>query len=196
MKDHIQYFDDIASEWDSLFSDGERIEDAVNKMNISPVETVLDVGCGTGRLMPFLQKRLQNGGKVFGLDFSLQMLINAKEKVFDGITEFVRGSAEELPFKDNKFDRVICFAVFSHIIGKEKAVREFGRITRRNGILNIFHLKSRVELNEFHKNLNGVINQDLLPDDDTMRKILKDGGFREINIINKPSLNYTTCIKA
>ncbi len=196
MKDHIQYFDDIASEWDSLFSDGERIEDAVNKMNISPVETVLDVGCGTGRLMPFLQKRLQNGGKVFGLDFSLQMLINAKEKVFDGITEFVRGSAEELPFKDNKFDRVICFAVFSHIIGKEKAVREFGRIMRRNSILNIFHLRSREELNEFHKNLNGVINRDLLPDDDILRKILKDGGFREINIINKPSLNYTTCIKA
>ncbi|MFC1558273.1 class I SAM-dependent methyltransferase [candidate division KSB1 bacterium] len=195
MKEHIRYFDDIAPEWDSLFSDEERLEEAVNKMNISPAEKILDVGCGTGRLIPHIQRKLKKTGMVLGLDFSLQMLINAKRKIFKGLNEFVNGYAEELPFRDDKFDRIICFAVFPHIISKEKAVWEFNRILRRNGILNIFHLKSREELNEFHKNLNNVINKDLLPDEDTMRRILKNGGFREINIINEPSFNYMTCKK-
>ena len=66
----------------------------------------------------------------------------------------------------------------------------------KNGILNIFHLKSREELNKFHKNLNRVVKRDVLPDENTMKKILENGGFREINIINKPFFNYTVCLKA
>lgn len=195
MENHRKYFDSIASEWDSLFSEEERIKEAVDLMNISPYEIILDVGCGTGRLIPHLKKRLKNGGRVFGLDLSLKMLLNAKMKKYSRLTEFVNGCAEYLPFKEKRFSRIICFAVFPHIIDKKMSVREFNRLLQKNGILNILHLRSREELNEFHKNIGGVLSEDLLPDEDTMRRILENGGFKDIIIVNKPSFYHTQCIK-
>lgn len=195
MESHREYFDSIASEWDSLLSEEKRIKEAVDLMNISPYEIILDVGCGTGRLIPHLQKRLKNGGRVFGLDLSLKMLMNAKVKKYSKLTELVNGCAEYLPFKEKRFSRIICFAVFPHIIDKKMSVREFNRLLKRNGILNILHLKSREELNEIHKSLGGVLSQDILPDEPAMRKILEDGGFKEIIIVNKPSFYHAKCIK-
>ena len=195
MKNHKKYFDSIASEWDSLPAEEERIEEAVDTMNISPDEIILDIGCGTGRLIPHLQKKLKDGGMILGLDISLKMLLNAKMKRYSGVTEFVNGCAEYIPFKEKMFDRIICFAVFPHIVNREISVREFNRILQRNGILHILHLKSREELNEFHKNKGGVLSEDLLPDENVMRKILEIGGFRDINIVNKPSFYHAKCIK-
>jgi hypothetical protein len=54
---------------------------------------------------------------------------------------------------------------------------------------------SREELNEFHKNLGGVLSKDVLPDEPTMKKILKECGFKNIVIINKPSTYFVQCIK-
>jgi len=195
MESHRKYFDSIASEWDSLLSEEERIKEAVDLMNISSDEIILDVGCGTGRLIPHLQKRLKSGGRVFGLDFSLKMLLNAKMKKYSGLTEFANGCAEYLPFKGKRFSRIICFAVFPHVIDKKMSVRDFNRLLQRNGILNVLHLRSREELNEFHKNIGGVLSEDLLPDEDTMRKILESGGFKDIIIVNKPSFYHAQCIK-
>jgi len=195
VKNHKKYFDSIASEWDSLFSEEERIKEAVDLMNISPDEIILDIGCGTGRLIPHLQKRLKSRGMVFGLDFSLEMLLNAKMKKYSRLTEFVNGCAEYLPFKEKRFSRIICFAVFPHIIDKKMSVREFNRLLQRNGILNILHLRSREELNEFHKNIGGVLSEDLLPDENIMRGILENCGFKDIIIVNKPSFYHTQCIK-
>ncbi len=195
MENHRKYFDSIASEWDSLFSEEERIKEAVDLMNISPYEIILDVGCGTGRLIPHLKKRLKNSGRVFSLDLSLKMLLNAKMKKYSRLAEFVNGCVEHLPFKEKRFSRIICFAVFPHIIDKKMSVREFNRLLQKKGILNIFHLRSREELNEFHKNIGGVLSEDLLPDEDTMRRILENGGFKDIIIVNKPSFYHTQCIK-
>lgn len=195
MEGHRKYFDSIASEWDSLLSEEERIKEAVDLMNISPDEIILDVGCGTGRLIPHLQKRLESGGRIFGLDFSLKMLLNAKMKKYSGLAEFVNGCAEYLPFKERRFSRIICFAVFPHIIDKKMSVSEFNRLLKRSGILNVLHLRSREELNEFHKNIGGVLSEDLLPDENTMRKILESGGFKDITIVNKPSFYHTQCTK-
>jgi len=195
MKRHIEYFDGIASEWDNLCPDEERIRDIVETFNILPWEIILDVGCGTGMLIRHLHKRLHNTVCITGLDFSLEMLRQALRKEFDGMPRFVCGCAEELPIKSGIFDRIICFAVFPHLMDKEKAVREFNRVLKRNGKLNIFHLSAREELNDFHASLQGVVNSDILPDEDTIRNILEDSGFTQITAVNRSGLNRTDCIK-
>jgi ubiquinone/menaquinone biosynthesis C-methylase UbiE len=195
MEEHIKYFDNVADEWDSLFLDKKKIEEMVNKMNISSKEMILDVGCGTGKLIPFLQKKLKSVGLIYCLDFSIKMLLNAKKKNYSGVAKFIKGCAEKLPFKENRFTRIICLAVFPHIADKKTSVKEFHRILQTNGILNILHLMSREELNKFHKNLGGVLSKDVLPDEPTMKKILKECGFKNIVIINKPSTYFVQCIK-
>lgn len=196
MKEHIKYFDNVADEWDSILFNREKIEEMIDRMNISSEETILDVGCGTGKLIPYLQKKRNSVGLIYGLDFSIKMLINAKKKNYPGVVKFINGFAEKLPFKENRFLRIICLAVFPHITDKESAVKEFHRILKNNGTLNILHLMSREELNEFHKSLGDVLSKDVLPDESTMRRILKECGFKNVVIINKQSTYFVQCKKA
>ena len=57
---------------------------------------ILDIGCGTGQ-------HLKYGG--IGMDISAGMLRHAKKK---GFSNLVQAKAEDLPFRDNCFDSVLC----------------------------------------------------------------------------------------
>ncbi len=62
-------------------------------------ETVLDVGCGTGRLTEKLLQRLPNG-RVIAADLSSNMLQSARAHLlprFDGRISFVQADMQELP---------------------------------------------------------------------------------------------------
>ena len=83
---------------------------------------VLDIGCGTGR-------HLKYGG--IGLDISAGMLRHAKKKGFDNL---VQAKAEDLPFRDNCFDSVLCMFTVLNLCDYGKAVSEIRRVLRKNGI--------------------------------------------------------------
>jgi ubiquinone/menaquinone biosynthesis C-methylase UbiE len=96
---------------------------------------VLDVGCGGGRTAGLLRS---NGAEdVWGLDPSPYLLQHAA-RAFPQVN-FVQGIAEETGFPSARFDGVsACFLL--HEIPPayiEKALREFHRILRPNGLLAI-----------------------------------------------------------
>jgi ubiquinone/menaquinone biosynthesis C-methylase UbiE len=74
---------------------------------------ILDLCCGTGHLYPKLSKL----GNCTGADFSTSMIETCKKRFPEG--EFVLADAENLPFKDNSFDAVVCFWSFHHIVYPE-----------------------------------------------------------------------------
>ena len=70
--------------------------------------TMLDIGCGGGATLRRLLKR-SNGSRVYGLDISEESVAKAKkenEKVLDKQVFVQHGSAESLPYEDEKFDLV------------------------------------------------------------------------------------------
>ena len=73
--------------------------------------TILDVGCGTGRLALALAQR--HGATVTGLDSSPEMLSVARRK--DPAGEWVLGRAESLPFDDGAFERAVSSLVVHHL---------------------------------------------------------------------------------
>ena len=98
--------------------------------------SIIDVGCGTGVLLKTLIRELGTNSYV-GLDFSEQMLRNS---VLDPNeltrVEMLRGSAFDLPFKDNTFDIVISTR-FIHQYSdqlKKKLICEFQRVLKPGGI--------------------------------------------------------------
>ena len=51
---------------------------AVRKLQLRPGDTVLEVGCGTGRNLPYLEATVGRTGHVFGVDLSEKMLSRAR----------------------------------------------------------------------------------------------------------------------
>ncbi len=79
---------------------------------------ILDLGCGTGRMVDLLQEY----GAVFGLDFHQGACHFARRR-----KEFplVRGDANRLPFKKNSFDLISAFDLLYHQgIGNDQYVLE------------------------------------------------------------------------
>jgi len=83
---------------------------------------ILDVGCGTGLLGDFLEKRIK------GIDISSGMLEMAKGRI-----DYIQGDARNLPYEDSSFDFVFSFTVLQNIRGYEKALKEIRRVMRKRG---------------------------------------------------------------
>jgi len=79
----VQRYDRIAGlipffEWLFFLPSGLR-RNAVDRLNLRPGDSVLEVGCGTGRNLPFLHNAVGPAGRVYGVDLSTGMLDKARE---------------------------------------------------------------------------------------------------------------------
>ncbi|MFA7125916.1 MAG: class I SAM-dependent methyltransferase [Sphaerochaetaceae bacterium] len=93
------------------------LETHADRIRLSSMRTVCDVGCGTGALCAVLAAR---GLEVTGVDPAIRMLEVAKRKVKNTHVSFVLGDAVEgLPFADASFDVVFTSHV-AHGMNKEK----------------------------------------------------------------------------
>jgi dolichol-phosphate mannosyltransferase len=86
--------------------------------------TVLDAGCGSGRLVQTLPRCV-------GLDLSLNKLRFLRDKG----AAVVQGSLFGLPFKDGSFDVVVCSEVVEHLPDGDDPFRELARVLKPGGTL-------------------------------------------------------------
>ena len=93
---------------------------------------VLDLPCGTGRLVQLMQRRLLHW---LGGDVSMEMMRVAKEKSSDLELGrgFVRLDAVNLPFSHERFDAVLSIRFIQHIPDalRHQVLSEFFRVSRR-----------------------------------------------------------------
>ncbi|MBW4492865.1 MAG: class I SAM-dependent methyltransferase [Oscillatoria princeps RMCB-10] len=91
---------------------------------------VLDIGCGTGRLLTRLATEFPNLQGT-GLDFSAEMIRQARRRKPDSVRPrliYVRGNAESLPFADGQFDAVFNTISFLHYQNPEQVFSEVSRV--------------------------------------------------------------------
>jgi len=102
----------------------------------APGARVLDIGCGTGRVVDVLARR---GVRAWGVDPSAEMLAQARVCRPPG-GGFKEARAERLPFKDGWFDGAVMRQVVQHL-ELEAAFGEAARVLRPGGRLAIatFH---------------------------------------------------------
>lgn len=179
------FFDALASSWDETV-DPVRIRDILAKAEVGFGHTVLDVGSGTGILLPFLLEAVGPEGRVFALDISPAMLERSKAKGFKRV-EYICAPAEAIPLDDNTCDVVVCYRAFPHFADKLAATKEMSRVLVPGGRIVIAHPQSREELNELHRNMDGPVRGDFLPDDETMMMLMKSAALADVRICNGPS---------
>jgi len=90
---------------------------------------VLDAGCGRGYLAGVLAQT--HDREVTALD--LQIARSLPERQAD--VQFVEGTLERLPFRDQQFDTVICAHTLEHLVALDRAVAELRRVCRRKLIV-------------------------------------------------------------
>lgn len=101
-------------------------------------ERVLDLGCGCG-LDAFVASLLVGpDGRVAGLDLTPEMLERPRQAAARwplANLELHLGSAEQLPFPDAAFDRVLSNGVLNLVPHKDAAFAEIARVLRPGGVL-------------------------------------------------------------
>jgi ubiquinone/menaquinone biosynthesis C-methylase UbiE len=95
-------------------------------------DAILDVGCGTGRLLGLAQSRFPEA-KLFGVDAAIEMVRQAKTSHPDGAIRFQQAAAEELPFPDASFDLVFSTMTFHHWSDQGRGIAEVARVLRPGG---------------------------------------------------------------
>lgn len=109
----------------------------MKKMAVRKGDTALDVCCGTGDWTISLAKTVGSEGKVYGLDFSKNMLKVAelkKEQEQLHHVELIHGNAMDLPFDDHTFDYVTIGFGLRNVPDYMQVLKEMHRVLKPGGM--------------------------------------------------------------
>jgi ubiquinone/menaquinone biosynthesis C-methylase UbiE len=162
---------------------------------LRPAERVLDLACGTGVVARIAAAKVGEAGHVTGLDINAGMLAVARSLPTPSgpsIT-WVEGSATAMDLPDASFDVVVCQQGLQFFPDKSAALREIRRVLGPGGraLLSVWKsmgpypvavgnaLERCVGLETATKFRASRVG---LPDEDALRRMLTEAGFRDVRI--------------
>ncbi len=151
----------------------------LNHLQVQPEHRVLDIGFGGGATLPVLAAAV-NPGKVWGLEISDTMLNKARRRyrvlVRDGRLELTKGVVEEMPYPDERFDRVCTVNTLYFWIDPGAAITEIFRVTRVGGLIALgFRPKETREKMSFTRHGFTFYSRE------EVEALLKQGGFTGVS---------------
>ena len=120
---------------------------------------LLDIACGTGDFAIAANKSGVN--KIFGADFSFNMISKFKEKAAWINGKTIQCTAENLPYKNDSFTNIIVAFGVRNFYDLSEGFKSFYRVLKSNGRVTI--LEFRLPSNKIVKNLYLVYFNRILP---------------------------------
>ncbi len=114
-------------------------EQTIAGMALKPGERVLDLSCGVGWATRLLAQAVEGGqGMAVGVDVSDEMIARARSASRDVENVlFTIGSADEIPWRDEYFEKVLSIESFYYYHDQEAVLRELYRVLVPGGSLFI-----------------------------------------------------------
>lgn len=123
--EELTFFDNIAPKWDSMEvkSTPDKITEILDIIGVGSGSDILDLGTGTGVLIPYLSRLTGPGGTVMAVDFSEGMLREAERK-FSGLGNvyFSRLDFEE-EREPWRYDLIMMYCVYPHLSYPKETVK-------------------------------------------------------------------------
>ena len=111
-----------------------------DRLDVQPGMNIVEVGPGAGTFTMEVGRRVTSSGAVYAFDISLKTIEKLRARIVkEGATNVaaVAASAYDLPLVSHSVDRVFLVAVLAEITDRQRALREFTRVLKPNGLLSI-----------------------------------------------------------
>ena len=140
-KEVIEFFDRLAPGWDGdLVRSDAIIGTILDNADVCAGKNVLDVGCGTGVLIPdYLERKVAS---VTAIDISPKMAEIAQGKFPQKEVTILCGDVETTDF-GRLFDCVVVYNAFPHFQDPERLIARLASLLKPGGTLTVAHGMSR-----------------------------------------------------
>lgn len=125
----------------------------IDLMEVEKRHRILEIGAGEGRFIP---KLVNKGAIYFGIDISDRILKKAKEHVQThnkSNINLIVADAENLPFHENLFDCVFCFATIFFLPDMEKALIEMSKVGKGKVLIEFRNLLNLLVARDYFMHL-------------------------------------------
>jgi len=135
-----KWYDALSRNYDELYGEeqNKKYAKVLEFLGNREFKTIVDVGCGTGKLLGLISPRSQVG---LGIDLSVEMLKRAKQRTINTGIQLVRADASHLPLQDHVADGVISVSMTEAGPVLEEHFNELSRIATKRAtlIMTIFN---------------------------------------------------------
>ena len=180
-----EYFSKYMHLFDPPLPNGvpERLEKIVRSANISGSDVVLDMGTGTGILIPLILK--YEPALIYANDLSEKMLKSVKERYPDVRT--LHGDIRDLKLPDRIIDVIFINACYPNIVDKHGSFNNIRRITKTGCRVVISHPMGGAFINFLQEKVPFPL--DGFPENKTAaRNLFESYGFRVAGFANEDKL--------
>ena len=110
----MNFFDEMAGVWNKTCRyDTGRIEKVLSVLQLKQGDTVLDIGTGTGVMIPFIREQVGHYAPIVAVDSSEKMLREASLRFPNAGVRFVRADVERDRL-GGRFNAILLYSVFPH----------------------------------------------------------------------------------
>jgi demethylmenaquinone methyltransferase/2-methoxy-6-polyprenyl-1,4-benzoquinol methylase len=178
------YFDEAAVQWDCHGGcDYEDLAHVLRVIDIRFSDSVLDVGCGTGILLPFLYPEVGATGSITACDVSAAMLEQARRKFGSRANiRFVNADIEKSS-PVGSYQHIVMYNMFPHLYHPIMTVANLvGASLDEGGNLTIAHHPGRRFINEIHRQRCGNVHATTLSPARELAQSLQAVGMKVTHI--------------
>ena len=169
----------------------------LHHVQIEPDFTILDVGCGGGRIIQKLAA-VTAQGKVYGIDYANGSVAASRAKnlqtIQAGRVAIQKASVSQLPFSENKFDLVTAVETQYYWPDPVKDMQEILRVLKPGGTLVIIAESYRQgAYNKLQRPIMKLLKSSNLSVDD-QRQLFFSAGYTDIQIFEDRSKGWICAV--
>ena len=145
----MRHYNHSAKVYDALYTQEQsaKIEKALENQPLKKQSLILDVGCGTGLLFPYVMEKAK---LIVGADISAGVLTEAKKKAKQCCkVALLRADADHAPFIDHVFDVVFAITLLQNMPDPQQTLSETKRVSKSNSFIVATGLKKTFSIEEF-----------------------------------------------